>query len=39
MSRFAQIDLSQLPPPDVVEEIDFEDLLADAVGQLVARQP
>ncbi|MBN2740053.1 MAG: baseplate J/gp47 family protein [Rhodobacteraceae bacterium] len=34
MSRFAQIDLSQLPPPDVVEEIDFEVALASVISQL-----
>lgn len=28
MSRFAPIDLSQLPPPQVVETLDFETILA-----------
>lgn len=39
MTRFAEIDLSQLPPPDVVETLNFEALLADAVAQLVALMP
>jgi Phage-related baseplate assembly protein len=39
MSRFAQIDLSELPPPDVVEEIDFETILEGAVTELAGKVP
>ncbi|HEV2681322.1 MAG TPA: baseplate J/gp47 family protein [Rhodanobacter sp.] len=36
---FASIDLSQLPMPDVVEQIDFEKLFAAALADLIARYP
>lgn len=39
MSRFAAIDLSRLPPPDVVERLDFETILAAMKADLVARAP
>lgn len=39
MSRFSQIDLSKLPPPDVVEELDAETILDDLKADLVARLP
>lgn len=35
----ALIDLSQLPPPDVVEELDYETLLGERKAALVARYP
>lgn len=35
----ALIDLSQLPPPDVVEELDFETLLGERKAALIARYP
>ena len=39
MSRFAQIDLSQLPPPDVIDSLDYDVVLADAMARLVALMP
>ncbi|MGV8004497.1 baseplate assembly protein [Photorhabdus temperata subsp. temperata] len=33
------IDLSQLPPPDVVEPLDYESLLAERKAQLIALYP
>ena len=33
------IDLSQLPPPDVVETLDYEALLAERKAALIARYP
>lgn len=33
------IDLSQLPPPDVVEPLDFETILAELVARLQAELP
>ena len=33
------IDLSQLPPPDVVEELDYETLLGERKAALIARYP
>ncbi len=35
----ALIDLSQLPPPDVVEELDYETLLGERKTALIARYP
>ncbi|UGS89797.1 baseplate J/gp47 family protein [Ralstonia wenshanensis] len=35
----ALIDLSQLPPPDVVEELDFETLLGERKAALIVRYP
>lgn len=34
-----QIDIDGLPPPQVVQELDFEELLAAAVADMVARFP
>lgn len=39
MSRFGAIDLSRLPPPDVVERLDFETILGAMKADLVARAP
>lgn len=39
MSRFAEIDLSQLPAPAVVEALDFETVLAGMRADLLARMP
>ncbi|MCA8880391.1 MAG: baseplate J/gp47 family protein [Rhodobacteraceae bacterium] len=36
---FTQIDLTQLPPPDVVEALDFETIRAGMVADLTARAP
>lgn len=34
---FTAVDLSQLPPPDVVEQLDFETILAEMVADLQTR--
>lgn len=39
MSRFSQIDLSQLPPPDVIETLDYDALLTDALARMTALMP
>ena len=39
MSRFASIDLSQLPAPDVVETLDFETLLTRLKRAMIAALP
>lgn len=39
MSRFAEIDLSQLPAPDVVEALEFETVLAGMRADLLVRMP
>jgi phage-related baseplate assembly protein len=39
MSRYAAVDLSQLPPPDVVEPLDFETILSAMVAELSALAP
>ena len=39
MSRFAQIDLSQLPAPNVIEALDYKDILARNLADLIARAP
>lgn len=39
MSGFGAIDLSRLPPPDVVERLDFETILAAMKADLVGRAP
>lgn len=39
MSQFSPIDLAQLPAPDVVELIDFEQLLAERKAYLVSLYP
>ena len=33
---FTAVDLSRLPPPTVIEQVDYEGLLADAITQLFA---
>lgn len=35
----AMIDLSKLPPPDVVEALDYETILAERKAKLIARFP
>lgn len=39
MSRFAQIDLSQLPVPDVIEELDFEAIVTEMKAFVIAKMP
>lgn len=39
MSRFTQIDLSQLPAPKVVEALDFETILASIKANILAAMP
>lgn len=39
MSAFTAIDLSRLPPPKVVEELDFEILLSERKAALIALYP
>lgn len=39
MSAFDDVDLSRLPPPDVVESLDFEAILAQVLADLAARYP
>lgn len=39
MSQFSPIDLSQLPAPDVVEPLDFEQLLVERKAYLVSLYP
>lgn len=39
MSIFQRIDLSQLPPPSVVEELSYEQILTSAKADLIARDP
>ena len=36
---FTVVDLSQLPAPTVVEQIDYETILAEMLADLVARMP
>jgi phage-related baseplate assembly protein len=36
MSRYAAIDLSRLPPPDVIETLDYEGILDRMLGELKA---
>lgn len=36
---FTAVDLSRLPPPTVIEQVDYEVLLADALTQLKQRDP
>jgi phage-related baseplate assembly protein len=38
-TRFTAIDLSQLPPPDLVEALSFETILAEMVAALQADDP
>lgn len=39
MSRFRQIDLSKVPPPDVVHQLDYEALLSEMKDALLLRDP
>jgi len=39
MSIFTAIDISKLPAPDVVEEIDFETIFAQMLADLKSRDP
>lgn len=39
MSNFTPIDLSKLPAPDVIETLDFENLLNDYINDFIARNP
>lgn len=39
MSRFAPVDLSALPPPEVIETLDFETLYADLRDQVIDARP
>lgn len=39
MSNFTAIDLSKLPAPNVIEKLDYEELLAEYVDDLVRRNP
>jgi phage-related baseplate assembly protein len=39
MSGFTAIALDKLPAPDVVEQIDYEQVLSDMVADLLARAP
>jgi phage-related baseplate assembly protein len=39
MSGFTAINLSELPPPDVVETLDFEQILTGLKTDLIARHP
>lgn len=39
MSQFTAIDLSQVPAPDVVETIDFEQILAERKARLISYYP
>jgi phage-related baseplate assembly protein len=36
---YTQVDLSQLPPPNVVEALDYEAILAEMIADLQARDP
>lgn len=38
-SAYTKVDLSQLAPPDLVETLDFETILADMLADLRARDP
>jgi phage-related baseplate assembly protein len=38
-ATFTAVDLSRLPAPDIVEELDFETILADAVARMQAEMP
>ncbi|MDQ0739249.1 baseplate assembly protein [Pseudomonas sp. W4I3] len=39
MNSFAAIDLSQLPPPQIVEQIDFEQILAERKTYMISLWP
>lgn len=38
-TTFTAVDLSRLPAPDIIEALDFETILADAVGRMQALMP
>ncbi|MEJ2003357.1 MAG: baseplate J/gp47 family protein [Maritimibacter sp.] len=38
-ATFTAVDLSRLPAPDIVEELDFDTILADAVARMKAEMP
>lgn len=38
-STFTTVDLSQLPPPNVVELLDYETILSAMIADLIARAP
>lgn len=38
-ATFTAVDLSRLPAPDIIEELDFETILADAVARMQAVMP
>lgn len=39
MNRFSAIDLSKLPPPDVIETLDYDAVLSDALQRMAALMP
>lgn len=39
MNSFAAIDLSQLPPPQIVEQIDFEQILVERKAYMISLWP
>jgi len=39
MSEFTGVDLSQLPPPNVIEPLDYETILASKVARLIELDP
>lgn len=39
MTRFSAIDLSKLPPPDVIEALDYDAVLSDALERMAALMP
>lgn len=39
MSRFAQIDLSSLPSPAAIEQLNFDSIKASMISDLMARDP
>ena len=40
MTTFSQINLAAVPPPDVVEPLDYEQILAEMVADLIeGRRP
>ncbi|MEJ7933658.1 baseplate J/gp47 family protein [Sphingobium sp. AN558] len=38
-TTFTAVDLSRLPAPDIVETLDFEAILADAIARMKAQMP
>ena len=39
MSQFTAINLAQVAPPDVIEPLDFEQILAAMLADLLERAP